>query len=90
MDIQIVSLRNARGEVTHFAAIERDITAQKAEESVLRELATTDPLTGVLNRRGFSKQAQGCLAGALRDGQELSLAMIDIDFFKRINDTYSG
>lgn len=88
VELKIVPLRNSRGEVTHFAAIERDITAQKAEVSVLRELATTDPLTGLLNRRGFSEHAQGRLASALRDGQELALAMIDIDFFKRINDTY--
>jgi len=88
VELKIVPLRNTRGEVTHFAAIERDITSQKAKESSLRELAITDPLTNLLNRRGFSEQAQGRLASALRDGQGIALAMIDIDFFKRINDSY--
>lgn len=88
LDMNIVPLRNSWGEVTHFAAIERDITAQKAETQLLKELANRDPLTGLLNRRGFSEQAQLLLANVLRDSRSLSMAVIDIDFFKRINDSY--
>lgn len=88
LDLNIVPLRNAWGEVTYFVAIERDISAQRAETQFLKELAGQDSLTGLLNRRGFSEQAQLLLANVLRDHRPLSMAMIDIDFFKRINDSY--
>jgi diguanylate cyclase (GGDEF)-like protein len=54
----------------------------------LREMAETDPLTGLLNRRAFESRTEVMLED--QRGSELFLAMImlDIDFFKRINDTY--
>lgn len=54
----------------------------------LRTLATTDPLTGLLNRNGWSEQAGRALRYAQRHGQALSLLMLDLDYFKRINDTH--
>lgn len=64
--------------------------ALKVAESMeqLRLLATRDQLTGLLNRREFDR----ILAAELKRGQRferpLSLALIDIDHFKRVNDTY--
>jgi diguanylate cyclase (GGDEF)-like protein len=56
--------------------------------SQLATLVLTDPLSGCLNRRGFEQQLQRELARASRSGSELSMAAIDIDNFKEINDCY--
>lgn len=53
----------------------------------LRELADTDPLTGVANRRAFERRLDEELDRARRYDQVLTLVLIDIDDFKRINDT---
>jgi two-component system cell cycle response regulator len=54
----------------------------------LEELATTDPLTGIANRRKMTEQIAAELERARRFGHPLSVLMVDIDFFKRINDTH--
>lgn len=54
----------------------------------LRRLATTDPLTGIHNRRQFLELSEKEVARANRYEQPLCLLMADIDRFKRINDTY--
>jgi diguanylate cyclase (GGDEF)-like protein len=53
----------------------------------LEELATVDPLTGLHNRRALLERVQSELARARRTGQPLSVAMVDLDHFKRLNDT---
>lgn len=54
----------------------------------LRQLAETDALTGVSNRRHFLEQAQAALGEAREGGRKVSLIMLDLDHFKEINDTY--
>ncbi len=54
----------------------------------LNKQATTDPLTGVYNRRFFMDSCQKNIALAKRKKEPLSILMIDIDHFKQINDTY--
>ena len=54
----------------------------------LRLLALTDPLTHVLNRRGFINNSLGALARTTRGGKPLSLILCDLDHLKRINDRY--
>jgi diguanylate cyclase (GGDEF)-like protein/PAS domain S-box-containing protein len=63
-----------------------ELTAQKELEERLRKLATTDELTGAFNRRHFFELGQAELERAERYGRDTSLAMLDIDHFKRIND----
>lgn len=58
---------------------------QHALESARGE-AMNDPLTGILNRRGFEARAQQIIAA--NNGKELHLLMLDIDHFKKINDRY--
>ena len=60
---------------------------QRSDEESSR-LATTDPLTGVFNRRTFIELAEQELARSRRAGTPLSLMMLDLDHFKRVNDTY--
>ena len=50
--------------------------------------AAIDPLTNCVNRREFTRLMKGCMANARRYGKDLSLLMFDIDYFKRVNDTY--
>lgn len=52
------------------------------------ELATTDPLTGVYNRRTFKELAEPNLSRSRRSLQPVSLLMFDLDHFKRTNDTF--
>lgn len=58
-------------------------------ERDIRELAMLDGLTGILNRRAFMDRAEQEMAKALREHSPLSLLMLDIDHFKRINDQFS-
>ncbi len=53
-----------------------------------RRLATIDPLTGVYNRRTFLELAERELARCGRTGAALSVIMLDIDHFKRVNDSF--
>lgn len=54
----------------------------------LHELATTDPLTGLLNRRAFAHRYEREAARYDRTNRPISLLLIDLDYFKLINDKY--
>jgi len=53
-----------------------------------RTQARTDALTGALNRRSFGEQAAGMVARAHAEGLTLALVAVDVDHFKRVNDTH--
>lgn len=57
-------------------------------DETTRRLATTDPLTGVFNRRTFIELAERELARCQRSGEPLRLLMLDLDYFKRVNDVH--
>lgn len=58
------------------------------QQSALEQLSVTDELTGLENRRAAMAKARHTLALGRRSGASISLAIIDIDHFKRINDQY--
>jgi sigma-B regulation protein RsbQ len=60
----------------------------KIQSQELLLLATTDPLTGLLNRRELQSQGQKIIHQSDRASSTLALMSIDVDFFKRVNDTY--
>ncbi|WP_372595376.1 GGDEF domain-containing protein [Actinotalea sp.] len=62
-------------------------TVLESMVGALRRLATRDPLTRVLNRRAFVDEARRGIARAARTGTPISVAMIDFDGFKAINDS---
>lgn len=66
----------------------RDIRQRKAQEQILQRLATTDGLTGVLNRRAFMEKAEALIETARRHGRPLTAIMIDADCFKSVNDNF--
>lgn len=65
-----------------------DISTHKALEAQLRELATRDALSGLLNRRAFMERSTALFDHCRRHGQPCTVLMIDIDHFKRINDQH--
>ncbi len=64
-----------------------DITDRKAEELRMESIASSDPLTGVLNRRGFERDATKCLTDS-NDDATGALLFIDLNEFKQINDSH--
>jgi diguanylate cyclase (GGDEF)-like protein/PAS domain S-box-containing protein len=87
IDMNIVPLPQ-EGEIRRFAAIERDITLEVGHEDYLKELAFADPLTKLGNRRFFEQTLIREMPRARRSGHPLSLAMLDIDHFKAVNDSW--
>lgn len=79
LPVYFLVLRPLRGEA------ERRIAAERHARAADR-LALTDPLTGVLNRRGIEASLLEAIAQAERYGRPLSIAMLDLDGFKRVND----
>jgi len=65
-----------------------DLAQFVVSELELRTLAMTDALTGALSRRAFREEAARAIGLARRHGTDLSVMMIDLDHFKRVNDTY--
>jgi diguanylate cyclase (GGDEF)-like protein len=66
-----------------------DVTERKRLEAELREMATTDALTGLPNRRSFMSRLEEEYARVRRfDSQQVAVLMLDLDYFKRINDTH--
>jgi diguanylate cyclase (GGDEF)-like protein/PAS domain S-box-containing protein len=82
-----VPLRDDSGSIQGFYGIARDIDENKRLLGELERQATTDELTGVMNRRHFMRLAGIEFKRALRQNRPLSLALVDIDHFKEINDS---
>ncbi|HEY8219264.1 MAG TPA: diguanylate cyclase [Methylobacter sp.] len=88
-ELSIASVKNGAGEITHFIGIKEDITVRKEMEAQLQKLASTDPLTGLFNRRVFLERLEQERAKVARLPHYVAvLLMLDLDFFKRVNDTY--
>lgn len=77
-------------EASHKDLLEtkRALNALQEEMAETRLLLNEDALTGALNRRGLDQTLSRELARAHRNKSKFSLGMLDLDFFKKINDTY--
>ncbi len=69
-------------------ALARDMTENENLKTHLSNLAMTDELTALYNRRAFMSYFEKELSRAKRNTEDVSILMIDIDFFKKINDKY--
>jgi diguanylate cyclase (GGDEF)-like protein len=76
------------GSVAGVYSLVHDMTHVKEVEEQLLQLARIDTLTGIANRRMFGESLHHALDRARRSGRPLALAYLDIDRFKRINDTH--
>lgn len=86
--LTIAPVSDERGEIKRFVAIKDDISERKRLEAKLIELARTDPLTGLANRRALMENLTAELDRMRRHARPLSVLMLDIDFFKRVNDQH--
>ncbi len=80
--IDITEQKLLEAELQHAKKIAEDASRQLAEAAV------TDALTGLSNRRLLAEKLQIELASTHRTGQPMALLMLDVDYFKRFNDTY--
>jgi diguanylate cyclase (GGDEF)-like protein/PAS domain S-box-containing protein len=84
-----ISLGHWEDESTHHAiAYVRDLTERKKFEDSLRHQATHDELTGLPNRWWFRLQLNQALARAGRTGLRVAVLLLDLDYFKTVNDSF--
>ena len=89
-DEEAAAFRSAeREQQAHLAQLVFESREGRRDAERFRELALRDPLTGLYNRRFVDSQLPVLLDRAAGTGRPVSAALIDVDFFKRINDTLS-
>lgn len=81
-------IHDEAGNIKELVGVARDVTERMESMGRLQQQAQTDYLTSLANRRHFMEQGQIELERAKRYDKPLSIFMIDIDYFKKINDTY--
>lgn len=86
MEVSMGTMQTAGEE--RYVLVLRDITERKSAEEKLIELASTDSLTGAMNRRAFLSDAEKLFSLARRFNRPLSILALDADHFKSINDTF--
>ncbi|WJY18492.1 diguanylate cyclase [Alteriqipengyuania flavescens] len=74
--------------ISVLVSLKRSVRRESEIRNELRRIAATDELTGLANRREFLAALDRAVAGAKRRRAPLAVAMLDIDHFKRINDTF--
>jgi len=85
--LTIAAIHDEEGTLTHYAALFSDISELKDNEARIRSLAYYDPLTNLPNRRLFHDRLKVAIAHAHRSRSKLAVIFIDLDRFKRINDS---
>lgn len=84
----ITPLKDDEGIITHFIAIQNDITQRKQEAEREHFLAYHDSLTGLYNRVLFLDLLQRAVARSARGSNPFALLFLDVDNFKLVNDTF--
>lgn len=84
----LTAMPNKDGQVRGFVVVTRDMTERKRMEDELRRLASTDPLTGALNRRAGRELLKAAFANERTVDAAPGAILVDIDFFKHINDKF--
>ena len=78
---------NERKQISHFVIVCEDVSQLKEAHSRMEELAYVDSLTGLANRQLFRDRLEQVLKGLRRTGATAALLYLDLDEFKRINDS---
>ncbi len=86
-ELSVVKKISDIDEEERFIAIARDITEGKAAAEAIKQLAFHDSLTGLPNRRLFMDRLERALSHSTRNGQYGALLFLDLDGFKKLNDT---
>lgn len=85
--LAISAIRNSEGVRTHYIGIFSLLSEHLSTAARLRELASSDPLTGLINRNLLYDRAGQALAHSHRTGSKTAFLFLDLDGFKPINDT---
>jgi diguanylate cyclase (GGDEF)-like protein/PAS domain S-box-containing protein len=83
----ISRMQEEAGRTTHLVVVGEDLTQVKETQAQMEQLAYYDTLTGLANRRLFRDRLEQALSRMHRDHKPLALIHLDVDQFKRINDT---
>jgi len=87
-DAQVTELCDDEGNMTHYIVVLYDKTAEQQAQEVLQYRARHDPLTGLANRYVLRERFDYEAAHALRRNETFSLAILDLNGFKAINDAF--
>jgi diguanylate cyclase (GGDEF)-like protein/PAS domain S-box-containing protein len=87
VSLTTTALRDEHGQITGFLGIAYDITERKHQEEFVRHVAYHDFLTGLPNRSLLNDRLYIAIERARRDGCKVAAMMIDLDHFKRVNDS---
>ena len=87
ISIHYFIVKNDQGRTVQMYGVNQDITEHKRAEEIIHQMAYHDSLTGLPNRKLFSDRLVIALAQAQRNQNKVGIAMIDLDNFKRVNDT---
>ena len=87
VEMSVSLILDAKGHEVGFRNLIRDVTERKRSEETIRRLAYHDPLTGLPNRLLFTDRLNMAITRAKRNRQYLAVMMLDLDYFKEINDT---
>jgi diguanylate cyclase (GGDEF)-like protein/PAS domain S-box-containing protein len=87
-EVAVSWITHADGTPSHYLVQVQDITERRARIEQLRHMADHDPLTGLLNRRGFNRELENHITRTRRQGVSGALVIFDLDNFKLHNDTY--
>ena len=85
----IAPVKNDLGEITHYVAIQEDVTSARALSEKLSYQAEHDPLTGLINRQAFERRLERVIDTAKENDSEHALCYLDLDQFKIVNDSCS-
>lgn len=83
----ISTVCNEQGQIEHFICVGEDVTRARAAEEQIRQLAYYDPLTSLPNRVLLKERVDQAISHVHRAGQETALLFLDLDYFKRVNDS---
>ena len=83
-----VPIYNHNKELVAVIETLHDLTERKKMEEALTRLATTDTLTGIYNRGKIEESLRQEMARSARYGSPLTILLFDLDFFKKVNDTF--
>ncbi|MFH1035794.1 MAG: PAS domain S-box protein [Pseudomonadota bacterium] len=85
--LNVVLVKDSQDRIANFVVIFHDITDIKSQEERIKHQAFHDALTGLPNRVLFKDRLGQAIAQADREGQRLAVAFLDLDNFKRVNDS---
>lgn len=88
VQLAVTALTDANQTIIGFLGIAHDITQRKRREEYVRHVSLHDELTGLPNRTLLNDRLNVAIEGARRNHKKVGVMMLDLDHFKRINDTW--